>query len=355
MDLPQPKLKTLEKWPVLTEDDEIWQAWIKESDLEDFIGLINANVRSSLRRRALLLLFVPNPDLIPENICPRGWFSEYNYFENLKKIQGNLLADDYYFISSLIIEVRDYNDNLDWSYRHLIAIGYKEYNKCIQELLKRLPVASLIAEALFSRYLFFIRDEDMRYWFRLFMTDPEIDEKWRLKADEKMRRYVEAEAQKNAKVKKSKRNFPLAESYAEVVCTIIFNKLPFIRQEYTEVFLRDQFEFLFSISAKEVIKRYALTIYDLLQGEEFVKTREMLVQWLVKQKSSFSPLKEFFELVHKILQDYGNKSAKIKKYFEKQLQEMEQALAKSLREIELEETERQARQARLARLLAAMK
>ncbi|MDD5433564.1 MAG: hypothetical protein PHE77_02840, partial [Candidatus Pacebacteria bacterium] len=290
---PEKEIKKWLKEQLLSEDDKPWKAWVdfERREPRDLANLLQMDVKESIKKRAILLLLLPNVDWLPlywterENV---GKFYQDETF--LEKLSPTLLN----YAAELIIRFCEVIKPLHCDKPKSVVEGgrgikvfmqipdkYHDalyfYNHCILDMLSLLPEA--VGERLFALYslkdisTYYNMEEASGYNpFQILMLRQDLDERWKRKADEAMKKIIFSEVRGETKPRE---NWEDASTwYGETLGYAIGReKLP-----YSPEFLIDQIGFLISKdldgSRVSVSSYKVIEFLQLLGGDEHKKLRQ---------------------------------------------------------------------------------
>ncbi|HUD08582.1 MAG TPA: hypothetical protein VMQ48_00650, partial [Candidatus Saccharimonadales bacterium] len=278
------------------EEDVAWRAWVdfKKREVGDLIGLLTADVRDSLKKRALFLLVVPSADF-----NPIYWTEEVGkYFRRLdylKRLTPDLLA----FVAELVTKFCDIlrpkhcgrpqtvvEGDENFTAYMLVPDKYHDalefYNKCILMLIQLLPLEQ--AEKIFPFYSlqdvssFWSPDSATGYRPFDFIMRSNIDEKWKMLADAAMRKIILEEIAGQTKPREDWEN--ALSCYANFAALHLFGKLPYSLELFAE-----QIQFIMDnrqASEHDLIPDYqVIKIFNLLPGDAYAELRHAIARYAV--------------------------------------------------------------------------
>lgn len=230
------------------EDDKSWKEWVdstKPTDHNLCDLAVNAEIRMSIRRRALFTLLAPRPEWIP--FYWRGEFDgvpsfiDDDFFASLSpelvKCAAIWIKDFWDTLRPLFCEIPNVVEQGVQSSRIILQIPdeYEDtltrYNRCIIYLLPLLPLDSQEAADLFDIFslkdlsAFWSFDDASGYWpVRNLLFKPAINMKWKRIANERLQAIVESEIKGETKSRAEWEE--AAKHYAYIVKDALAAKTP---------------------------------------------------------------------------------------------------------------------------------
>lgn len=297
-------LKTLaknmtDKW-LSSEDDTIWEEWVDKQNRErwDLIKLLSTDAQEGMKRRALFLLMVPSDELNTiywkENDC--RFYYEQDFF---KKLPDSLLKFAVEMLTEFISAVRplhcDQPENLVLEGQGItmfmpIPDKYHNalyfYNNCILALLPLIPEEQ--GERLIP--LFSLNDIST-YWdmngssgynpFQsLLLYTDNMDEKWKWKADARMRTIILDELAGRTKPRKDYER--AIGCYAHIIQLQLYSRSN--KLSYSVELFASQLEFIADHHQKgqNLINVWKVSmIFGLLVGDKYKELRYKLARMIV--------------------------------------------------------------------------
>lgn len=271
----------IKKYPYLFTkiDDQVWKEWVDftKRDTNSLYEIVSGEFRTSIKARALFILFAPNYECIPF----------YWSVEESKKFIPN---SDYYFrlvntdLLPMFVEmILVFQQLTDATSDDGATWAKSAYNSVIFYLLKNSE--EQYKEIVFEHYdlrdafVFANMDEASGYRpFEQLLCSNEVPEYYKRKADERMRKIVTAEID-GSMVSRVDHEEALSQ-YQKIVVFCTFGNLKYSRDLFVS-----QIEFMLSYSGTGKLKKFLAhevpSILSLLRGDENQELRYKFVCFVI--------------------------------------------------------------------------
>lgn len=311
-----------------TAEDNAWKEWVdfKQREEKDLIELLSSPVKEGFKKRALFLLLVPSDDF-----NPIYWTKKVGNFHHDSNFLNTLEPDLLRYATSLIINfyttLKPMHSDNPKNYSqggggitilYYVTDKYHDalsfYNSCILLLLTLLPEEK--CERIFT--LFSLLDIST-YWNIDFcsgynpfqnLLNSNVDEKWKIRADTKMRQIIEDELAGNKKPREKWED--ALDCYASIIQINIYGKeLP-----YSVDLFASQMEFLVSEKHynKEIINNWHVDkIMTILSADKYEAIRYQFAKFVVfGNKEKFSVWnEETFQGAKIMLNEFSQKDKEL--------------------------------------------
>lgn len=337
-------LKRIKSTWMPTADDKAWNAWVKfkPRDRADLNRLLNEDgVRDSIKARALFLLLAPEASLVPfhwgEQAEPVvGKFTRAG--ANLSGLSSGLQQ----YAAELIIQFVDllrpmHNPIPDskcisaqgmavyWQEPSRYHEALSFYNARIPGLLGNLPED--MANALFERFSLY---DVSTFWnmdeasglgpFADLLRDPSVDERWKHKADTRVRQQILAEQRGEMQPRQEWEG--ALSCYVDMLRTMLYCE----RLDYPGDFFASQIAFLLSDELGDA-KTHTLDDYLLprlfrkLEGDSYRELRYRISRSVVyREQNPFTVYSdETVVAAHQMLAEFGEEDAELRQRLSDQL------------------------------------
>lgn len=312
-----------------TENEQIWNKWMefKERDGRDLVELISGDYNDIYKKRALLILNIPNIELLPFS-WNKGRSENYLFFKNLynNKFSQNLIEYTADLIFTFIDLIRKY-PNLGENLKDTL----KNYGLRILELFPLIHTQDMKAK-IFKSYPL---KELVSAWHETFSPFGNFlvintEEVWKRYLDADMREIVMTEFRSDSKLQK--RNESAAQCYASTISLMASAYFKGTKYPYSKSLLIEQIEFLiklYELNPKKIwLTNWRLIeIYSLLP-DDLIDLRQRLAQLIVFYPENYMDdfigySSDNLELAKKIFSEFEHKDVEFSQILSKIIQSAE--------------------------------
>lgn len=290
-----------------TKEDKVWKQWVdfKDREEKDLVELLSSDIKDNFKRRALFLLLVPSADF---NML--YWKKDIGRFYHGADFVEKLTVDQLDYVTDLITGFCSVLKPMHCDRPKNVVEGgggvtifmsipdkYHNalyfYNNCILHLLALLPEEkaavvfpffSLIDISTYSN----MEDSSGYNPFQSLLYSEKIDEKWKVKADARMREIISNEITGKAKPREDWEE--AMRQYADIIQMMLYGNINYSRELYAS-----QAQFIMDNRQDRnnlINSWHVIRFLGFLSGDEYKKLRHIIARYVlledVGQFSKFS-------------------------------------------------------------------